>query len=243
MGSVVSKAEQAYEILRRGIMDGTYGPGRRLVIDQLGREHGISSVPWRESLRRLEAEGWVEIVPNTGAVVKTVDVESWQRIMQLLARLEAYATALSASRLTADEIAEARRLNAGMAEALTALDPQRFGELNRRFHELLCSRCEDARLLGMVHTEWDRLELTRRSAYWYAPGRAQASLAEHDELLDLIEAGAAADVIEAAVRRHEIATLDAVAAHEAERPDPARWAVSVGAAGARMTRRPSPRPR
>lgn len=222
MGSVVSKAEQAYEILRRGIMDGTYGPGRRLVIDQLGREHGISSVPWRESLRRLEAEGWVEIVPNAGAIVKTVDVASWQRIMQLLARLEAYATALSAPRLTPDDLARARDLNIGMADALAALDPQRFGELNRRFHELLCSRCDDARLLGMVHTEWDRLELTRRSAYWYAPGRAQASLAEHDALLDLIEADAAADDVEAAVRRHEIATLDAVAAHEADPSGPTR---------------------
>lgn len=216
---MVSKAEQAYEILRKRIMDGTYGPGQRLVIDQLGREHGISSVPWRESLRRLEAEGWVDIVPNAGAVVKTVDVESWQRIMQILARLEAYATALSAPRLTAEEIAEARRLNAEMAIALAEFDPQRFGELNRAFHELLCSRCEDPRLQGLVQTEWTRLDLTRRTAYWYAPGRAHASLAEHDEILDLIEAGAAADVIETSVRRHEIATLDAVAAHEADRAD------------------------
>ncbi len=86
--SKISKAEQAYAILRQGIMDGTYGPGQRLVIDQLGREHGISSVPWRESLRRLEAEGWVDIVPNAGAVVKTVELDSWQRTMGLLARLE-----------------------------------------------------------------------------------------------------------------------------------------------------------
>lgn len=214
---MVSKAEQAYAILRKGIMDGTYGPGQRLVIDQLGREHGISSVPWRESLRRLEAEGWVDIVPNAGAVVKTVDVDSWQRTMNLLARLEGYATALSAPKLSADQIAEARALNKRMGEALANFDPQRFGDLNRTFHELLCAASDDERLNNMVHAEWTRLDLIRRTAFWYAPGRALASLAEHDEILDLIESGAEADLIETAVRRHEIATLEAVAQHEAER--------------------------
>jgi DNA-binding GntR family transcriptional regulator len=215
--SKISKAEQAYAILRQGIMDGTYGPGQRLVIDQLGREHGISSVPWRESLRRLEAEGWVDIVPNAGAVVKTVELDSWQRTMGLLARLEGYATALSAPRMSADEIAEARDLNKRMGEALANFDPQRFGELNRTFHELLCSQSEDIRLNNLVHSEWTRLDLIRRSAFWYAPGRAQASLAEHDEILDLIENGAEADLIETSVREHEISTLNAVAKHEAER--------------------------
>jgi DNA-binding GntR family transcriptional regulator len=215
--SKTSKTEQAYAILKQGIMNGTYGPGHRLVIDQLGREHGISSVPWRESLRRLEAEGWVDIVPNVGALVKTVDVDSWQRTMQLLARLEGYATALSAPRLTADELAEARNLNREMGEALANFDPVRFGQLNRTFHELLCSRCEDPRLNDLVHTEWSRLDLIRRSAFWYAPGRALASISEHDQILDLIEGGAEPDLIETSVRRHEINTLDAVAKHEAER--------------------------
>ncbi|PPL19460.1 MULTISPECIES: GntR family transcriptional regulator [Microterricola] len=213
----ISKAEQAYAILSRGIMDGTYGPGQRLVIDQLGREHGISSVPWRESLRRLEAEGWVDIVPNAGAIVKSVDVDSWHRTMNLLARLEGYATALSAPRLDAAELAEARDLNKQMGEALANFDPQRFGDLNRTFHESLCSKSDDERLNHLVHAEWTRLDLIRRTAFWYAPGRALASLAEHDQILDLIEAGADADLIETSVRQHEINTLDAVAKHEAER--------------------------
>jgi DNA-binding GntR family transcriptional regulator len=212
-----SKAEQAYTILKQRIMDGTYGPGQRVVIDQLGREHRISSVPWRESLRRLEAEGWVEIIPNAGAVVKTVDVDSWQRTMNLLARLEGYATALSASRLSSDQLAEARSLNREMGQALANFDPQRFGDLNRTFHELLCSKSDDVRLNDLVHAEWARLDLIRRTAFWYAPGRALASLSEHDQILDLIEGGADPELIEASVRRHELNTLDAVAKHEAER--------------------------
>ncbi|WP_234985638.1 GntR family transcriptional regulator [Demequina sp. NBRC 110051] len=206
----VSKADQAYDILRAKIMDGTYGPGYRLVIDQLAREHGISSVPWRESLRRLEAEDWVDIVPNVGALVKTFDTHSWERTMRLLARLEGLATALSAQQLTADDIAHARSLNAQMRDALANFDTARFGKLNRAFHEHLCSRCDDDRLNTLVHHEWTRLELIRRSAFFYAPGRALASLSEHDSILDLIEGGADFEMIETAARRHEVNNLNAV---------------------------------
>ncbi|MET9613778.1 GntR family transcriptional regulator [Kitasatospora indigofera] len=210
-----TKAEQAFQILKERIMDGTYGPGHRLVIDQLVRTYQISSVPWRESLRRLEAEGWVEMVPNVGALVRTFDTDAWQKGLSLLARIGGYATALSAPRLTEDDLETARSLNRQMGEALAAFDPARFGRLNREFHELLASRAGDDRLVGMVHNEWARLEVIRKSAFWYAPGRAEASLAEHDDLIRLIESAADADTIESAARQHELRTVEAVTRHEA----------------------------
>ncbi|WP_297081226.1 GntR family transcriptional regulator [uncultured Demequina sp.] len=223
-----SKADQAYDILKARIMDGTYAPGHRLVIDQLAREHQISSVPWRESLRRLEAEGWVDIVPNVGALVKTFDTDAWQRTMRLLARLEGLATSLSAANLTEEDIAQARELNRQAGEALADFDTARFGELNRQFHELLCSKCEDDRLFGLVHHEWTRLDLIRRSAFFYAPGRAQASLSEHEALLDLIEGGADPEVIETAARRHETSTLKAVMEYDATHTENRRPGGAVG---------------
>lgn len=212
---MATKTEQAFLILKERIMDGTYGPGHRLVIDQLVREHGISSVPWRESLRRLQAEGWIEIVPNVGALVKTFDTDAWQQGLSLVARLGGYATALSAPNLTPENIERAHALNRQMGEALAAFDPGRFGRLNREFHQLLCSRCGDERLREMVENEWARLELIRKSAFWYAPGRAQASLAEHDGILELIEASASPEAIEAAAKQHELNTVEAVTKYEA----------------------------
>ncbi|MEU6606338.1 GntR family transcriptional regulator [Streptomyces shenzhenensis] len=213
-----SKAEQSFRILKERIMDGTYGPGHRLVINQLVREYGISSVPWRESLRRLEAEGWVEIVPNVGALVRTFDTNAWQQGLSLLARVGGYATALSAPHLTKDDLAAARLLNRRMGEALAAFDPAQFGRLNREFHELLASRAGDDRLVTMVRNEWARLEVIRKSAFWYAPGRAEASLAEHEELIAIIEAAADPETIETAARQHELRTVDAVTRYEAGLP-------------------------
>lgn len=209
-----SKAQQCYVILKQRIMDGTYGPGHRLVIDQLGREYGISSVPWRESLRRLEAEGWVEIIPHVGAVVKTFDTDSWEQSLRLLARIEGLATALAAPQMSADQISHARDLNRQMADSLANFDPMRFGMLNREFHTYICSHCGDERLNDLVVAEWARIEIIRRNAFWYAPGRALESIGEHDQLLDLIESGASASAIEAAACQHEVHTLNAVVAHD-----------------------------
>jgi DNA-binding GntR family transcriptional regulator len=218
MRSMPSKSEQAFRILKERIMDGTYGPGYRLVIDQLVREHGISSVPWRESLRRLEAEGWVEIVPNVGALVATFDTDAWQQGLHIVARLGGYATALSAPHLTEADLTAAHTLDRQMKEALADFDAARFGRLNREFHQLLACRCPDHRLVDMVDNEWARLEIVRKSAFWYAPGRARAAIAEHEGILELIESGSSAEAIEAAAKQHEINTIEAVTKYEAELP-------------------------
>lgn len=213
-----SKSEQAFQILKERIMNGAYGPGYRLVIDQLVREHGISSVPWRESLRRLEAEGWVEIVPNVGALVATFDTDAWQQGLHIVARLGGYATALSAPHLTDADLTAAHTLDRQMKEALADFDAARFGRLNREFHQLLACRCPDRRLVDMVDNEWARLEIVRKSAFWYAPGRARAAIAEHEGILELIESGSSAEAIEAAAKQHEINTIEAVTKYEAELP-------------------------
>jgi DNA-binding GntR family transcriptional regulator len=213
-----SKSEQAFRILKERIMEGAYGPGYRLVIDQLVREHGISSVPWRESLRRLEAEGWVEIVPNVGALVATFDTDAWQQGLNIVARLGGYATALSAPHLTEADLTSAHTLDRQMKEALADFDPARFGRLNRRFHQLLACRCPDRRLVDIVDNEWARLEIVRKSAFWYAPGRARAAIAEHEGILELIKSGSSAEAIEAAAKQHEINTIEAVTKYEAGLP-------------------------
>jgi len=210
---VATRTDVCYELLKGRILDGTYGPGHRLVIDQLGRETNISTIPWRESLRRLEAEGWVEIITNVGARVATFHAGEWTRTMRLLARLEGLATALAAEELTAEDLADARRVNGEMSEALADFDPLRFSKLNRQFHTMIFHRAPDQHLISLLDMEWARLDFIRRSAFTHAPGRAVASVAEHGALLDLIEARADADTIETAARQHKLNTLDAVTRH------------------------------
>ncbi|GAA1279660.1 GntR family transcriptional regulator [Pseudonocardia aurantiaca] len=204
-----SKSERAYRLIKERIEDGTYGPGFRLVLDQLARELSVSAVPVREAVRRLESEGYVVFTRNLGASVASIDPDQYRHTMQVLAIVEAAATALAAPHLTARTLRDARRVNERMRASIEAFDPVAFTQLNEEFHKLLCSACPNPRLCGLVEREWSQMALIRRSAFVFVPRRAHTSVAEHDQLLDLIESHASEQKIERAARAHKLATLDA----------------------------------
>ncbi|MFF8593932.1 GntR family transcriptional regulator [Streptomyces sp. NPDC015220] len=213
-----SKAEVSYELLRSRILDGTYGPGYRLVLSQLARETGVSTIPLREALRRLQSDGLVEVVRNIGARVAVFDAAQVEHSLQVLARLEGYATAICAPHMTAGHIERSRKINARMTKALEDFDPASFTALNREFHFSIYEHCPDRHLVSLLEAEWARLDHMRRSTFTYVPGRARRSVTEHERMLELIETGATTQEIEQVACAHKIATADALhQAHGAPR--------------------------
>jgi DNA-binding GntR family transcriptional regulator len=202
----VSKSESAYQELRRRIIEGTYAAGHRLVLDALSREFGVSTVPIREALRRLEAEGYVRFERNIGAQVIGIDDHAYRDTMESLAYLEGIATALGAPRITSDDLEKATALNARMKASTSAFDPVGFTRLNQEFHELLCSRCPNTHMRALVHREWERMAVIRKSTFAFVPGRALESVQEHENILDLIRTGAPTYEVELATREHKLAT-------------------------------------
>lgn len=204
-----SKQEHTYAFVRERIRDGTYAPGHRLVIDAIARELGVSSIPVREAVRRLEAEGWVTYQRNQGAQVASVDVPAWAEAMGTLAVLEGYATALAAPRLEPDDLSRLRELNEEMSEAIRALDVLRVSEANQAFHSAIHERCPNRHLRGQLATIQDRLDHLRRTIFAFIPLRGRASLVEHEEIIAAIERGAKASQIERLARQHKLHTIDA----------------------------------
>jgi DNA-binding GntR family transcriptional regulator len=209
-----NKHEQAYSIIRERIFNGTYVSGYRLVIDALARELGISPVPIREAIRRLEAEGWVEYRPNAGAQVAAVDASKYEEEMTALALLEGYATALAAPHLDTEDVQHLREINAGMYHALQSADIPTFSRLNKEFHFFIYDRCQNRYLIEMLRQTWDRLGVRGHTDFSYIPQRSWVSIEEHTQLLDMIERHASQHEIEQMVREHKLRT------HEAYRTSP-----------------------
>lgn len=205
----MNKQEWAYRIIRERILDGTYRPGHRLVIDQLARELGVSPLPVREAIRRLEAEGWVVFRPNAGARVAPLDPDQWEAVMAVLAVLEGTATVLAAPGIDAEDRARLRAVNARMERAVDEGDLVAAGRLNRVFHFAIYERCPNAYLLDMLRQTWDRLDTLRRAIFLYIPERVRESVAEHEQLIRLLEAGRPAEEIERAAREHKLRTVEA----------------------------------
>ncbi|WP_426938466.1 GntR family transcriptional regulator [Pseudarthrobacter sp. S3] len=204
-----SKSEQAYAAVKARIVEGAYSPGYRLVLAAIAKDLGVSVVPVREAIRRLEAEGLVTFERNVGATVSGIDPTEYLYTMQTLSIVEGAATALSAPLIDSVAIARARAVNEDMRECLEHFDPVRFTQLNQDFHSILFEYCPNPHILDLVHRGWNRLASLRSSTFRFVPGRAHESVDEHEALLKLIETGADADVIEKSARLHRSATLDA----------------------------------
>jgi DNA-binding GntR family transcriptional regulator len=205
----VNKQERTYTVLRDRIHSGTFAPRARLNIDALARELGVSAIPVREALRRLEAEGWVRFQPNVGAIVAPVDATTWEQEMVAVAILEGAATADAATHLRLSDLSKLRKMAAEM-EALAAdgSDPVRFSRLNRRLHAAIVDRCGNAYLLELLGQTYLRLDRIRSTMFAYLPDRFKAAVTEHGRLIDLLESGDSA-AIEHYARWHKLQTVEA----------------------------------
>jgi DNA-binding GntR family transcriptional regulator len=150
---------------------------------------------------------------NIGATVTSIDLDRYPETVETVAVLEGVAIGLAAAHITAKDIKDARALNDQMRSCIDAMDPQKFTALNHQFHRILYGRCPNRHLLNMVIKEWDLLATTRKSAFSFIPERAIGSVAEHEQLLVLIESGRSADEVEAFARNHRMKTARSLLKH------------------------------
>ena len=220
----MNKQERTYTILRDRIHSGAHPPRARLNIDGLARELGVSAIPVREALRRLEAEGWVRFQPNVGAIVAPVDATTWEQEMVAVAILEGAATADAAAHLRLSDLTKLRKITAEMDSVAAEGDPIKFSRLNRRLHSVIVSRCANAYLLDLLEQTYLRLDRIRSTMFAYLPERSKAALGEHAHLIDLLESGDQAS-IEQYARWHKLRDQECKIAPE----HPACAAQTIGA--------------
>ncbi|MEU3163086.1 GntR family transcriptional regulator [Streptosporangium sp. NPDC006930] len=88
-----------YETMSEHLRTGHYRAGERLTEARLTAELGVSRVPLREVLRRLAAEGAIEINPHRGASVRILTRDHIAQLFQVRMAVEGMAARLAAQRI------------------------------------------------------------------------------------------------------------------------------------------------
>ncbi|MGY1901006.1 GntR family transcriptional regulator [Nocardia gipuzkoensis] len=203
-----SKSQRAYEWIHARITDRRFVPGYRLVLGSIAETLGMSVVPVREAIRRLEAEGLVEFERNVGARVALIDPAEYVYTMQTLGVVEGIATALAVPHLTDAELDRAAAVNSRLRELLDDFDPRLFTVMNEQFHTVLFEPCPNPHILDLVRRGWTRMSGVRDSTFAFVPERAHESVDEHDHIIDLIRRRADPLEIELAAREHRWRTMN-----------------------------------
>jgi DNA-binding GntR family transcriptional regulator len=208
-----TKEEFLYETLREAILSCQLAPGEKLVVDRLSEEFGVSPIPVRTALQRLEVEGLVKIVPFAGALVAEITQDEIEEIFTVLEALERCAFAAAAQKISdgivqKEELLALREIFMQMEAVSQAHQDATWSELNARFHLKIAGLTGMKLLIEFTRLAFDRWSRLRR--YYFPTGRYAASSKaqeEHAFILALLEEGKADALGELAAAHNRSALL------------------------------------
>ncbi len=204
--SVRTLSDQVFEIVRERIVAGTIAAGASIRQDALAGELGVSKIPLREALVRLEHEGLIHGQANRGYTVRPLSFEQADEIYAL--RLAVEPAAAGAGATVADETARANARHALTAlEAAQVTAPEDVARRHREFHVALVSPADRPITTRLV----ERLAILAERyviAHLAPAGRYARADREHHDLLDMWVAGDGVAVERLMVRHLEATRSD-----------------------------------
>jgi DNA-binding GntR family transcriptional regulator len=182
-------AEQIFEVVRDRIIRGEL-PGETPVRqDILAGELGVSKIPLREALARLEQDGLIVSKTNRGFFVSPLSAEEAYDVFDLRLKLEPAAVAEAAARALGPDHVEARRALAALNRA-TSERAASVAALNRAFHMALVG--PGGRRVTMLILERLQVIAERYVVKHLEPaGRNDRAIGEHDALYEAWASGKA----------------------------------------------------
>lgn len=135
--------------LRERILSGAAGPGEPVRQDTLAAELGVSKIPLREALARLEEEGLLRSEVNRGWFVTPLSADEAREVYALRLLLEPGTAAQAAAAADAGDQAEARAALDAL-ETIVAGHGDEVGALNRAFHLALVRPARQPLTVGII---------------------------------------------------------------------------------------------
>ena len=186
------KGEAIYLALKRQLLQGEYELGASLSVADLAVSVGASRQPVMEALKRLQSEGFVEIIPQVGCRVATPTGSEVRDFYEVFATMEGLVSRLAAERRHPSDGDELNNMVGRLTSAAMGgeFDNARYAELNRAFHGLIhrCAKSREARAAAEMY--WDRSDFliaSTRPPLWRTNlDRAEQ---EHQALLEAVMAG------------------------------------------------------
>jgi DNA-binding GntR family transcriptional regulator len=181
-----SLRDHAYETLKRRIITTELAPGRRLFERDIALELGVSRIPLREALRRLETDGLVLVVPGKGALVAPFTSADVRDLFDLRESLESLAARLAAERAGKEGLWLLRRRLREIEKATAKHDLPRIALANAGFHGEIVRLADNPLLTSLMRPVELRMQ---RLFHMTAQRDIAGQCAEHGEMYERIASG------------------------------------------------------
>lgn len=181
----MSAQDSTYDWLRQRIVTLPRHEGAFLSEVALAAEAGVSRTPVREALLRLEAEGWLRIVPRKGALIAPISDAEVGAVMQARLLVEEWGL-----RQVVDQGKElVERLEALVQEQRRhCQDPAAFIDLDREFHRTIVAAAGNPVLSDFYESLRDRQLRMGVMAVVSEADRVEQVMIEHRAIVEGLRA-------------------------------------------------------
>ena len=174
--------EQVTQRLREMLVESRIAPGAKLNERELSEVLQVSRTPLREAIKRLAAEGLVELLPNRGAIALELSEADVRHTFEVMAGLEAQSGELAAERITDAELAEIKALHYEMLAAFTRRDLPAYYRLNSAIHAAINSAARNP-VLSATYRQVNARLLALRFKSNQDETKWRAAVQEHEDMI------------------------------------------------------------
>lgn len=155
----ISKVDIVYNHLLSQFINGVYKANDRIVISQVANECGVSEIPVREALKRLESEGYIILYPHKGAIFNGLDKKSIAEMAEIIGVLEGYIYRLCAMSISEEGLRGLLDMDAAMIDALKANDQQKYMLYFSKYFDIMYKYVNNKMLVEQLSTLMNRLHV------------------------------------------------------------------------------------
>lgn len=155
---VPTASETVLYLLRKAIVEGALPDGSTLRQEEIAKKFGLSRVPIRDALQKLESEGFVQSSSGRGLVVTTLSTDDFEEILEMRLSLESLAIDLAVKNFNAENEAAALKIVTEAEHILKQSSGHdylvefetRWGALNWAFHRCIYAPSNRPRLIATI---------------------------------------------------------------------------------------------
>jgi DNA-binding GntR family transcriptional regulator len=175
---------QAYNIIKKAILEGQYRPGERIKEIKLAEILGVSRGPVREAIRILVQEGLLVQIDGPLCVYKPT-FQDLVDLYQCRESLESLASGLAAKHITDEESEELSSILRQTREAIAANNRLKIIQLNTMFHDKIINASRNKELINVLNTIRSKVLFMRNNGH-QAYFREDDFIDEHEAVYRMI---------------------------------------------------------
>lgn len=179
--------DRAYAALKEALLEGRIPPGQPVTVASLAALLGTGTMPMREAVRRLTAEGGLAASETRRLTVPALGTARFQALMRARLLLEPEAAADALPFLDAQAVAGLAETDAALSQAIRARDLAGYMRLNYRFHFGLYRAAPGSVLAPLIESLWLQFGPWMHLLFDRAPSHLAAD--RHQAALAAIRAG------------------------------------------------------